>query len=329
MRMKSLIALAFFSGGCGLVSAQGSAENYPSKPVKIVVPFSPASSSDNVARVFAEKLSTKLKQPFVVENRAGAGGIIGTGFVAKSPADGYTLLLTTSSPLVINPLIDKTVSYDVEKDLAPIAMLSRGGLLLVSSPDVPAQNLKELITLIKRNPGKYSYASNGNGSYSHMAMELFKQMAGLDLVHVPYKGPAQAETDVIAGQVTLMFDAVATGNEQVRANRLRAYGVSSPIADAAAPQYQPLGSQGIPELKGFDVVGWSGLLAPKGIPQAVTTAVMTTIRELLADPAFRDDMLRRNTTLVSAEDAPQIAKQIHRDTAQWSALVKAASIRID
>lgn len=329
MRMKPLVALALFSGACALASAQGGADAYPTRPVKIIVPFSPASSSDNAARVFAEKLSTRLKQPFIVENRAGAGGTIGVGVVAKSPADGYTLLLTTSSPLVINPLIDKTVSYEVEKDLAPIALLSSGGLLLVSSPSVPAQNLKELIALIKRNPGKYSYASNGNGSYSHMAMELFKQMAGLDLVHVPYKGPAQAETDVIAGQVTLMFDAVAAGNEQVRANRLRAYGVSSPTPEAVAPQYQPLGSQGIPELKGFDVVGWSGLLAPKAIPPSVATALAGTLRELLADPAFRAEMLRRNTSLVTADGAAGMAGQIRRDTAQWASLVKTANIRLD
>ncbi|MGJ7613955.1 MULTISPECIES: tripartite tricarboxylate transporter substrate-binding protein [unclassified Variovorax] len=166
-------------------------------------------------------------------------------------------------------MINKTVSYDVEKDLAPIALLSSDGLLLLSSPSVPAQNLK------------------------------------------------------------VMFDAMSTGNEQIRANRLRAYGVSSPIPEAVAPQYQPPCNQGIPELKGFDVVGWSGLLAPKAVPPSVATVLASTLRELLADPAFRADMLRRNTSLATADGAKQMASQIRRDTAQWASLVKTATIRLD
>ncbi|MGJ7525317.1 Bug family tripartite tricarboxylate transporter substrate binding protein [Variovorax sp. GB1P17] len=305
------------------------AQSYPTKPVKIVVPFSPASSSDNTARSVTERLTARFKQPFIVDNRVGAGGTIGVAAVARSPADGYTLLLTTSSPLVINPLIDRTVSYDVEKDLIPVAMLSSGGLLLVSSPKVPAKNLKELIALIRKSPGTYSYASNGNGSYSHMAMELFKQMAELDMVHVPYKGPAQAETDVMAGQVTLMFDAVATGSEQIKANRLRAYGISSLKPDAIAPQFKPLAGQDIPELKGFDVVGWSGVLAPRGTPAPVVEALAAALRETVADPVFRDLMARRNASLVAPEETGGMARQIRSDRDKWEALVKSAQIRLE
>lgn len=309
--------------------AQASGDGYPNRPVKIVVPFSPASSSDNAARSLTDRLNQRFKQPFIVDNRAGAGGTIGTMAVARSPADGYTLLLTTSSPLVINPLIDRTVGYVVEKDLVPVAMLSSGGLLLVSSPELPARNLQELIALLKKNPGKYSYASNGNGSYSHMAMELFKQMAGVDLVHVPYKGPAQAETDVMAGQVTLMFDAVATGSEQVKGKRLRAYGISSRKPDPIAPQYTPLADQGVAVLKDFDVVGWSGILAPRGTPPEIVDALTGAVRETLADPAYRDTMARRGASLVAPDAVGGMARQIREDTAKWGALVKSANIRLD
>jgi tripartite-type tricarboxylate transporter receptor subunit TctC len=328
--MKKLL-LGIILSACAVATAfaQTPTEPYPSRPVKVVVPFSAASSSDNVARSIAEKLSARLKQPFIIENRVGAGGTIGVGTVAKAPADGYTLVLTTSSPLVINPLIDKNVNYNVETDLAPVAMLGIGGLLLVSQPSLPARNLKELIDLLKRYPNKYSFASNGNGSYSHMAMELFKQMAGVDLVHVPYKGPAQAETDVIGGQVTLMFDSVTTGTEMVKAGRLRAYGISSAKPDPIAPQYAPISQQGVFALKDFDVVGWTGILAPRDTPAATLTILSGAVRELVTDPVFRAEMLKRNTSLVAPEAVGSMNEQIRSDRVKWAALVKAANIHLE
>ena len=309
--------------------AQTPTEPYPSRPVKVVVPFSAGSSADNVARIITAKLSARLKQPFIIDNRVGAGGTIGVGSVTKAPADGYTLVLTTSSPLVINPLIDKTVNYDVERDLAPVAMLGIGGLLLVSQPSLPARDLKELIELLKKNPNKYSFASNGNGSFSHVAMELFKQMAGVDLVHVPYKGPAQAETDVIGGQVTLMFDSVTTGTEMVKSGRLRAFGISSAKPDPIAPQYVPIAHQGVPALKDFDVVGWTGILAPRDTPAATLATLTSAVRELVTDPVFRAEMFKRNTALVAPETVGDMSAQIRADRVKWAALVKAANIRLE
>jgi len=293
------------------------------------VPFTAASSSDNMARVVAEKLTAHFKQPFIVDNRPGAGGTIGVSAVAKAPADGYTLLLTTSSPLVINPLIDKAVTYDVERDLAPVGLLSVGSLMLVSSPQVPAKNLEELIALVKKSPGKYSYASNGNGSYSHMSMELFKQMAGLDMVHVPYKGPAQAETDVMGGQVTLMFDSLGTGNELVKSGRLRSYGLSAKSPDPLAPQQKPIAQQGIAALKNFDVSGWSGVMAPRATPQAVVDTLNAALKKMVADPSFKGQMLTRNVVPVDAKAVSDIPKLIRSETATWSALVKSADIRLE
>jgi tripartite-type tricarboxylate transporter receptor subunit TctC len=310
-------------------SAWAQDAHYPNRSVKIVVPFSAASTADNVARNFTERLSRRFKQPFVIDNKAGAGGTLGVSTVANAPADGYTLVLTTSSPLVINPLIDPTVNYKVEKNLAPVAMIASGGLLLVSHPSLPARTLAELVTLLKQNPGKYSFASNGNGSYSHMAMELFKQMTGVDLVHVPYKGPAQAETDVIGGQVTLMFDSVTTGSEMVKAGRLRAFGVSSAQHDAVAPQFVPIAQQGVAALKDFDVVGWTGLLAPAGTPADVVFALQVAVRDMIADPVFRAEMLKRNSSLVPPEKVGDMAQQLRTDRARWEALVKAADIRLN
>lgn len=324
-RNTCALLLLAASGGCTF--AQGN--SFPNRSVKIVVPFSAGSTADNVARSFTDRLSAKLKQPFIVDNKAGAGGTLGVAAVAHAPADGYTLVLTTSSPLVINPLIDRTVTYKVEKDLTPVAMIAEGGLLLVSHPSLPAQTLTELVALLKKTPGKYSFASNGNGSYSHMAMELFQQMAGVKLVHVPYKGPAQAETDVMGGQVTLMFDSVTTGSAMVKAGRLKAFGISSAQPDPVASQFTPIGQQGVATLKGFDVVGWTGLLAPASTPQDTLAILQRSMRELIADPAFRSDMIKRNSALVPPEKVGDMTSQLRSDRAKWEALVKTADIRLD
>lgn len=326
---RTLPLLASFALMALSTLSHGKTDAYPTRPIRVVVPFSAASSADNLARALSEKLSEKLKQPLVIDNRVGAGGTLGVAAVAKAPPDGYTLLLTTSSPLVISPLIDRSVQYNVEKDLVPVAMLSTGPLLLVSSPNLPARNVQELIALLKKEPGKYSYASNGNGSYSHMAMELFARMAGVDLVHIPYKGPAQAEADVIGGQVTLMFDAVGTATSMIKAGRLRSYGTSSAQPDPLAPNQIPLAAQGGAALKGFDVFGWSGLLAPAGTPPSVIATLQKAVDDVLADAAFRQLMAGRNTTLVKPQASREMGMQIRGDQAKWEQLVKSAGIKLE
>lgn len=313
------------------LSAQSNAGEgpYPTRPIRVVVPFSAASSADNLARVLSEKLQERLKQPLIIDNRAGAGGTMGVAMVAKAPPDGYTLLLTTSSPLVISPLIDRTVQYNVETDLAPIAMLSTGPLLLVSNPNLPAQNLPELIALLKKDPRKYSYASNGNGSYSHMAMELFTRMAGVDLVHIPYKGPAQAESDVIGGQVTLMFDAVGTATSMIKVGKLRSYGISSAQTYPLAPEQSPIASQGGQALKGFDVFGWVGLMAPAKTPPAVLETLRAATTTVLADPSFQKLMAGRNVVLVKPQAAGAMGNQIRADRVKWEQVVKSAGIKLE
>lgn len=310
-------------------SAQPGTDQYPSKVIRVIVPFAAGASSDVLGRVLLERMSRKLKQAIIIENKAGAGGTIGAAFVAKAPADGHTLLLTTSSPLTINPLIDKSVSYDVQKDLIPIAVLNNIGLLLVARPDFPAKDLTDLIALVKRDPGKYSYATNGSGSYSHMSMELFKKELGLDLTHIPYKGAAQAETDVIGGQVSLMFDSVATGSEFVKAGRLKSFGISSSKLDPLAPQHKPLAAQGVAQLRNFDVTAFTGLLAPAGTPPKVIATLKEAVLDALNDSELRAHLAKRNIPLAEPKDAFTMEQQLKADHVKWSALVKSANIRID
>jgi tripartite-type tricarboxylate transporter receptor subunit TctC len=328
MLRRTLIAFAM-SAALAPVMAETAADRYPARVIRVIVPFAAGASADVLGRVVMERLSQRLKQPIIIENKAGAGGTIGAGFVAKAPADGYTLLLTTSSPLTINPLIDKSVTYDVQRDFVPVAVLNNIGLLLVSNRDFPARNLQELIALVKREPGKYSFASNGNGSYSHMSMELFKKELGLDLAHIPYKGAAQAETDVMGGQVHLMFDSVATGSEFVKAGRMKSYGISSRDADPLAPHHQPLARQGVAALRDFDVTAFTGLLAPAGTPPKIVAILKEAVVEVLDDSELRTQLARRNIPLAEARDAFAMERQLKADHAKWSDLVKAANIRLD
>ena len=322
--------IALLAGAATLLAgAQPTPDPYPNKAIRVIVPFAAGSSSDVLGRVILERMSHKLKQPIIIDNKVGAGGTIGVGFVAKAPADGYTLLLTTSSPLTINPLIDKAVNYDVQKDLVPVAVLNNIGLLLVARPDFPAKDLPELIALIKRDPGKYSFATNGSGSYSHMSMELFKKELGLDLTHIPYKGAAQAETDVIGGQVSVMFDSVATGSEFVKAGRLKSFGISSAKLDPLAPQHRPLAQQGVQQLRNFDVTAFTGLLTPAGTPPRVIATLKEAVIDALNDPQLRAQLAKRNIPLAETRDAFSMEQQLRADHAKWSELVKTANIKIE
>jgi tripartite-type tricarboxylate transporter receptor subunit TctC len=329
MQMFRLLLTFWVATFSILASAQNTADQYPNKPIKAIIPFGPGSSADVLARIFSDKLTQRLKQPFIIENRVGAGGTIGVSYVTKAPADGYTILITTSSPLTINPLADKNVSYKVESELIPVAVLNSIGLMLVSSPSLPPKTLPELIAYLKKNPGKYSYGTNGNGSYSHMCMELFKKELGLDLVHVPYKAATQAETDVIGGQVTLMFDAVTTGGELVKSGRLKSFGISSRAIDPLSPAQKPLASQGIPELKNFDVTAFTGVLVPSGTPTAIVNILKNTFIDILADPQFRAEMAQRGIPLSEPLAASQMDKLLADDKVKWGALVKSANITLD
>src|SRR5213592_3924567 len=261
----SLSQLARHSGPglAGLVAlliagSQALAQGWPAKTVRIIVPFAPGGTADTLGRLVSQRLSETLKENFVVENRAGAGGIIGAELVAKSAPDGYTLLVTSISH-TINPSVVKTLPFDTQRDFAPVMLIADAPNILVLHPSVPAASLQELIELARRRPGQLNYASSGIGTSTHLCGELFKTMTSVDLVHVPYKGGGPAVADLLGGQVQLMFATAPTVLEHVRAGKLRAFGVTGSQRFAGTPDIPTIAEGG---LAGYEVSGWSGMFAP-------------------------------------------------------------------
>jgi tripartite-type tricarboxylate transporter receptor subunit TctC len=242
------------------------AQDYPAKPVKIVVPYSAGGNADILGRTLAQKLGDALKQPFVVENRAGANGGIGTDFVAKSPADGYTLLVTASGPFTVNPTLYKSVPYDPVKDFAPISECAVYQYVLVTLASSPWKSIDDIVAAARARPGAVSYGSTGVGGGNHLSGELFALATGTQLVHVPYKGSAPALADLLGGQLSMMFDTVITSVPQIRAGKLRAFAVSSAKRASSLPEVPTMQEAGI---KGFDISQWQGFLAPAGTPKAI------------------------------------------------------------
>src|SRR6266481_9236094 len=250
---------------------------YPTKPVKIVVPYSAGGPADIYARFIGDRLQKTLGQPFVIENRPGAGAIIGTDVVAKSAPDGYTLLMMSNTHTVNESLFSKK-PYSLMRDLAPVSPINYSDLLLVVNPSVPAKNLKELIALAKAKPGVLNYASSGPGTPYHMAGELFKYMAGVDIVHVPHKGSDQARTAVLGGQVQMMFDAISTIVSHVRAGKLKGLATTGKVRSAVTPEIPTAAEAGVP---GYEATIWLGLMAPAGTPRPILERLSAQVNKVL------------------------------------------------
>lgn len=298
---------------------------YPNRPVKILVGFPPGQATDVVAREIAQKLSEAMGQPFVVENRAGAGGIIGTEFVAKAPADGYTLLMSSSGPLAVNPGLYSKLPYDVAKDFAPITLAALVPLFVVANPGFPPNTVKELIVYAKANPGKISYASGGNGVTNHLAMEMFKNAAGVYMTHIPYRGGPPALTDLIAGQVSVMFETGPGALPHVHSGKLKALAVGSAARSSAAPSLPTVAESGLP---GFDAVAWIGLVAPRGTPLAIITRLNAEVTRILKLPE-----IKVRFQALGAEPAgntpEQFAAYIQAETIKWGRVVKTSGAKVD
>ena len=323
---KTVISCIFLMSAMG-VWAQSSVRavaNYPNKPVKVVVPYPPGGPTDIVARVVFQQVSLSTGQQFVIENRAGAGGNIGADAVARSPADGYTLLVATTAH-AINMSLLKNISYDVQRDFDPVSLLTRGPLVLVANPDFPANNIVELIALAKRKPGTLSFASSGNGQSTHLAAELFNSMAGISMTHIPYKGSAPALTDVMSGQVNLMFDTTLSAMPFVMAGKLKALGVTSVARTNAAPNTPTISESG---LSGYEVFAWNGLLAPTGTPKAVIAILNEELRKALQITQIREKFNAQGFT-ASANSPEQFGSFLQQEIVKWSATVKSSGATLN
>lgn len=300
------------------------AQAYPNKPVRIIVPFAAGGPADIYARAIGQKLQESLGQAFVIDDRPGAGAVIGTEAVAKSPADGYTLLMMSNTHTVNESLL-KTKPYDLMRDFAPIAPVNYSDLLMVVHPSVSANTLKEFLDLAKAKPGALNYASSGPGTPYHMAGELFKSMAGVNVVHVPYKGSAGARTDVMGGQVQMMFDAVTTMAPLVRSGKLRALGSTGLSRSSVLPDVPTVAEAGVPN---YEATIWLGIMAPAGTPVAIIDKLNAEINKILASPEIKEAWAKQGATTMNMTPE-QFGKHLRADIEKWARIVKLADIRVD
>ena len=307
-----------------IVSAGALAQTYPSKPIRVVVPFPPGGGTDIVARTVTPKMAEILGQPFVIENRAGAGGNIGTEAVAKSPADGYTLLVASAST-AINTTLVPNLSWAFPRDFAPVVLMVVNNHLLAAHPSVPANNVRELLALAKAKPGQVTYASYGNGSSAHLTAELFKLMAGVDLLHVPYKGAAPAVNDLLGGQVNIIFADVAAMLSHLKSGKLKPLGIGSAKRFEGLPDVPSIAESGVP---GFEAGGFLGLVAPAGTPPAVIQALNAAAQKSLALPEVRDRLLGLASPPVGGTPE-QLAAHIKREIDKWARVIRAANIKAE
>jgi tripartite-type tricarboxylate transporter receptor subunit TctC len=300
------------------------ADEYPSRPVKIVVPFAAGGPADVYARYLAQRLQEAMGQPFVIEDRPGGGSVVGTEVVAKSAPDGYTLLLMSNTHTVNESLMPNK-PFALMRDFTPVAPINYSDLVLVVNPAVKANTLQELIALAKAEPGKLNYASSGPGTPYHMAGELFKAMAGLDIVHVPYKESSGARTGVLGGQVEMMFDAVTVMNEHVKAGKVRALATSGKVRSSVMPNVPTLSEAGVP---GYEATIWLGLIAPAKTPHAIVDRLNAEITKIVKRPETQAEWAKQGATpMVMTPDA--FGKYLADDIVKWERIVKISGARAD
>ncbi len=319
--MKKIAAVIAMLCFAGLACAQA----YPSRPVKVIVPWTPGQATDIAARVVAQKLQDALGQAFVIDNKPGAGGAIGSDAVAKSAPDGYTLLAASSGPLSIMPNLQK-VPYDPLTDLAPISLVAATPFALVVHPSFPANNAKEFIALVRANPGKYTFSSSGTGATAHLFTELFNSMAGIEARHVPYKGSSPAITDIINGQITYTVETVAATVGHIKAGRLKTFGVSTARRTGAMPDVPPLAeTAGLP---GYDAAAWIGYAAPGGTPRDILARISTEIQKALRSEELKERMVNIGLDPVSSTP-DEMAAFMQREQDRYATIIRDANIRIE
>jgi tripartite-type tricarboxylate transporter receptor subunit TctC len=296
-------------------------QDYPTRPVVLVVPYAPGGGTETMARLIGRRLEQRLGKPFVIENRPGAGTGIGASFVAKSPPDGHTLLLATSTTMAINVSIYSNLAYDPIKDLMPVALFSDIPFVLVVNPALPVHSVAELVAFARRTPGGLAYASNGHGGAGHLYAELMKSMTGIAMTHVPYKGLAPAFNDVVAGHVPLMFGDFGTALPLIKAGQLRALGVTTAQRVAAAPDIPPLSQAGLP---GYVASSWQMVVAPAGIPKPILHKLNGELRAILAEPDLQKDFTDRGLIPVVSPSPEELQGYVRSEIVRWGKVVEQA-----
>jgi tripartite-type tricarboxylate transporter receptor subunit TctC len=325
MGRRLAIAFALQCMAASTFAATAFAADYPSKPIRLVVPYAPGGGADSVARIIARKVSENIGQPIVIDNKGGAGSILGTEIVAKAEPDGYTLLLGQSGPISINPAVYKSLPYDPVKDFAPVAMTTAYPYILVVNADLPVKSLQEFVALARSKPGTMNYGSTGVGAANHLVAELFNSKAGLKMTHVPYRGTALAVGDLLGGQLTMVFGDPVSVLSQMKAGKLRALAVTSLERSPVASDVPTVAESGYP---GFEALAWHGILAPARTPQAIVQKLNAEIVKALADPATKkllEDQAMQ--TVGSTPDA--FAAFIQKDIVLWKAVATSANVTVE
>lgn len=325
MKALGVVLAVACAADCACGVRVGLAQTYPARPVRLVVPFAPGGGSDLVGRLLAQRLGAALGQQFVVDNRAGAGGRIGTELVAKAPPDGYTLLLATSSVMVTAPALYRKLPFDMPKDFAPISLVAYTSYALVAHPSVPARSVRELIALARARPGRLTFASSGTGGPSHLAGELFSSMAGIRMIHVPYKGSSPGTLSVIAGETDLMFGNVLPALPAIKSGRLRPLGITSLKRSSLLPDVPTIAESGLP---GFSVEQIYGLLAPGATPREIVARLNEETAKALQAPDLRNQLLTDGSE-VAISTPEELGRTITAEIGKWRQVIEHAGIKAE
>ncbi|MCI3950707.1 MAG: tripartite tricarboxylate transporter substrate binding protein [Burkholderiales bacterium] len=322
--MRRMIPILLFAVSCLAAPAASAQQQYPVKPIRLIVPYTAGGGIDFVGRPIMQKLSERLGRSIIFDNRPGGGATIGTAAAARAEPDGYTLLITLSQ-FTIASAIMPNAPYDPIKDFHPISQLMSSSLVLVVHPSVPATSVRELILLAKAKPGEINYGSNGPGNNNHLGMELLKRMAGIDMVHVPYKGGGPAQTALLSGEISVMFLPASFGVETIKAGKARALAVSTSTRNVALPGVPTVAEAGVP---GFEVDGWWGLFAPQGTPRAIIDRLQHDLSQVMHEPKMKAFLAARGAVPVGSTPE-QFAAFVARDLAKWKKLVMEAGLQVN
>ena len=320
MKFSRAIALAI-----AVVTPLCAAQNYPSRPLRLVITYPPGGTTDFVGRPVAQKMSEFLRVPVVVDNRGGAGGVLATMIVAQAPADGYTLLLGTSSGMLINPLLNTKLPYDAFRDFSPVSRTNVNPQALVATASLPVNNVKELIAYARANPGKLNVASSGIGTPNHLGGEMLKYLAKIDIVHVPYKGGGPAMTDLIAGQVQLQFSSIPTVLTHVKAGRIKMLAIGSAKRSPALPDVPTIAESGVP---GYEYTTWYGIFGPRGLAKPVVAQLNAAVVKALAAPDLAQRLMSQGAE-PSPSSPEELTRYMREESARWAKVIKAAGIKAE